>query len=63
MKATVKKLRAICWIGALADLFFFVAMINPPMWAWLFGIENYAPTMQHRLDMGEYRGRVIPHDT
>jgi hypothetical protein len=52
METTITRLRTICWIGAVADLIFAVAMVVPPLWGWLFGIENYAPTLQHRLDMG-----------
>ena len=52
MESKVKTLRAICWIGALADLVFFVAMVVPSMWGWMFSIENFAPDLQHRVDMG-----------
>ena len=52
MESKVKTLRAICWIGALADLVFFVAMIVPSMWGWMFSIEDFAPDLQHRVDMG-----------
>ncbi len=52
MKNSIAKLRVIYWIGALVDLFFAVAMVTPKLWGWLFGIQDYAPTLQHRLDMG-----------
>ncbi len=52
MEAITKKLRVIYWIGALADLFFAVAMVTPSLWGALFRIPDYAPSLQHRLDMG-----------
>jgi hypothetical protein len=52
MESKVKTLKVICWVGALADLVFFVAMIVPSMWGWMFGIVDFAPDLQHRVDMG-----------
>ena len=52
MEAKATRLRTICWIGALVDLIFAVAMITPSLWSWLLGLEGYAPSLIHRLDMG-----------
>ncbi len=52
MGTTTTRLRIICGIGVLADLVFAVAMITPPLWSALLGIPDYAPSLQHRLDMG-----------
>ena len=52
MEAKITRLRTICWIGALADLVFTVAMVTPTLWSWLLGMEGYDPSLIHRLDMG-----------
>jgi hypothetical protein len=52
MPPKVTRLKLVYWFGAAADLLFAVAMVVPSLWAWLLGIADYAPTLQHRLDMG-----------
>ena len=52
MESKVLRLRAVCWIGAVVDLFFAIAMITPSLWSWMLGLAGYDPTLVHRLDMG-----------
>lgn len=52
MESKVLRLRAVCWIGAVVDLLFAIAMISPPLWSWMLGLSGYDPTLVHRLDMG-----------
>lgn len=41
-----------CWAGAIADFFFFVAMVYPPLWGAVFGKSDFSPGLEYRIDMG-----------
>lgn len=45
-------IRIACWAGAIADLFFFIAMICPPLWGLVFGKPGFNPGLEYRIDMG-----------
>ena len=52
MKDAEKLFRLTCWVGAVADLFFGVALLVPSLWAGAVGIPAYAPSVAQRVDMG-----------
>ena len=51
MHTTIRMLRVSCWAGAVADGFFGVALLSPKLWGSAMGIADFAPDLQHRLDM------------
>ena len=52
IRKNVVLLRAAYWTGAVADFFFFVAMIYPPLWGLVFGKSDFSPGLEYRIDMG-----------
>lgn len=52
IRKSVVLLRTAYWAGAIADFFFFVAMIYPPLWGLVFGKLDFSPGLEYRIDMG-----------
>lgn len=45
-------IKTICWVGALADALWAVALISPPIFGMLTGRPNLDPDLTFRLTMG-----------
>jgi hypothetical protein len=50
-KDKTKSIRITLWIGAVTDLYFAIAMLNPKLWAFTLQMQNYNPDILHRMDM------------
>lgn len=51
MNATILLLRISYLTGAVVDGFFAVALLAPRLWGMVLGLPQFAPDLQHRLDL------------
>jgi hypothetical protein len=52
LEASITWLRISFYLGALADALMTVALVTPALWGWMLKIDNFAPDLRYRVDMG-----------
>jgi hypothetical protein len=52
LEASITWLRISFYLGALADALMTVALVTPALWGWMLKIEDFAPDLRYRVDMG-----------